>query len=151
MAIFQHKSVNLTIFYALCVKILLPIVLVICVVCWKFYAVFKILRNRWLHRLWQISCLTFGDIVWDIFVPHCVGLVLLILCCIIESSHRPKMVPGFIFIPPPGLTTRVRSPKQQLLSLSLSSLVSILILWGSGSQTGDITLIEASIESSICI
>ena len=37
MAIFQHKSVNLTIFYALCVKILL----VICVVCWKIYAVFK--------------------------------------------------------------------------------------------------------------
>ena len=37
MAIFQHKSVNLTIFYALYVKILL----VICVVCWKIYAVLK--------------------------------------------------------------------------------------------------------------
>lgn len=37
MAIFLHKSVNLTIFYALCEKILL----VICVVWWKIYAVFK--------------------------------------------------------------------------------------------------------------
>ena len=85
MAIFQHKSVNLTIFYALCVKILL----VICAVCWKFYAVFKILRNRWLHRLWQISCLPTRHWFYPIFQEFChcrLGQVLPSSC----MSHIPK-------------------------------------------------------------
>ena len=46
-------------------------------------------------------------------------LVLLTLCCIIESSHRPKMVPGFIFIPPPRSYNESPKPETAVI-VSLS-------------------------------
>ena len=71
MAIFQHKSVNLTIFYALCVKILL----VICVVCWKIYAVFKNFTQPLVapvvtNIMSETLCIIADALWWYIVVVH---------------------------------------------------------------------------------